>query len=108
MITAIDKNTALVLIDLQKGVTKMDVVHPIKNILEKSALLVNAFSEAELPIVIVNVIHKNAAWLKSRKYSNNIQSAVNNVAASTDFAEIVEEIKTQSSDIFITKQTWSA
>jgi len=61
MITAIDKNAALVLIDLQKGIIKYPVVHPIEGILEKSAQLVAAFRKQDLPIVYVNVIPSSVA-----------------------------------------------
>lgn len=108
MITAIDKNTALVLIDLQKGVLKRETVHPIKEVLNKSALLVEAFRKAGLPIVVVNVKPAGAAWLKSRKDSNVVQNAASAAAPTADFADIVEEIKAQPTDIFVTKKTWSA
>lgn len=103
MITAIDKNTALVLIDLQKGIVQMPLVHPIKNILEKSALLVDAFRKAGLPIVAVNVIPASAA-IKLRKD----QSVAMATPLPAGFADIVEEIKTQPNDIFVTKGTWNA
>ena len=35
MITGIDKNTALVLIDLQKALPKGDTAHPVKGVLAK-------------------------------------------------------------------------
>jgi len=105
MITAIDKNTALVLIDLQKGIVKMDVAHPIKNVLDKSAQLVDAFRKAGLPIVVVNVIPAGDA-----SHIRKDSGAMRNVAAfaTGNFTEIVDEIKTHPADIFITKNTWSA
>jgi nicotinamidase-related amidase len=56
MITAIDKQTALILIDLQKGILKNQTVHLLKNIFGKAALLINAFRAADLLIVTVNPI----------------------------------------------------
>src|ERR1700749_3451358 len=105
MITAIDKNTALVLIDLQKGVVKMDVAHPIKNVLDKSTQLVDAFRKAGLPIVIVNVIPAG-----DKEHIRKDAGTMRNIAAFTtgDFAEIAADIKTQAADIFITKSTWNA
>lgn len=105
MITAIDKHTALVLIDFQKGVLKMDTVHPIREVVDKAALLVAAFRKAGLPIVVVNVVPTGAAWLKSRK---DMQSPAGATAPAADFADIVEDINSQPGDIFITKKTWSA
>jgi nicotinamidase-related amidase len=102
MITTIDKNTALVLIDLQNGITQMNVAHPIKTVLEKSALLVSAFREAKLPVVVVNV---NPVGL-ARKRTEQQGSAMTELPAG--FTDIVAEIKTQAGDIFITKKTWNA
>ncbi|HXD92246.1 MAG TPA: isochorismatase family protein [Bacteroidia bacterium] len=105
MITAIDKNTALVLIDLQKGIVKMDVVHPIKNVLDKSAQLVDAFRKAGLPIIAVNVIPTPS---NTRNENPVARNAANAAAAMEGFADIVDDIKTQPADIFITKRTWNA
>ena len=105
MITAIDKNTALVLIDLQKGVVKMDVIHPIKDVLEKSALMVDAFRKVGLPIVAVNVVPSPS---NTRNENPVARNAANAAAAMEGFADIVDDIKTQPTDIFIAKKTWNA
>jgi len=55
MITSIDKKTALVLIDLQKGILQFPVAKPVNEILKKAAALVSAFRKANLPVVVVNV-----------------------------------------------------
>ncbi|MFI5150178.1 MAG: isochorismatase family protein [Bacteroidia bacterium] len=102
MITALDKNTALVLIDLQKGIVQMDVIHPVKDILAKSAMMVQAFHKAGLPVVAVNVI--------PRTHSLRIDSPMRAAAMQfpPDFAELVEDLGTEPGDIFITKHTWNA
>ena len=105
MITAIDKNTALILIDLQKGVVKMDVVHPMKDVLQKSVLLVDAFHKANLPVVAVNVIPSPANLRNENPVAKNVASAM---AAMEGFSDIVEDIKTLPTDIFVTKRTWNA
>jgi nicotinamidase-related amidase len=105
MITAIDKNTVLVLIDLQKGIVKIDAVHPMQGILEKSALLVDAFRKAGLPIVVVNTIPSGISTRNENPAAKNMLSVI---ASIPDFADIADEIKTHPSDIFITKRTWNA
>lgn len=102
MVTAIDKNTALVLIDLQKGIVQLPVAHPVAGILEQSAKLVAAFRKANLPVVIVNV-KPSGKWTASRKDAK--QAAFN---PPPEFAEITPEIVTEDTDIFITKHTWNA
>ena len=104
MITEIDKNTALVLIDLQKGILNAQRVHSLKEILEKIIILMESFRRESLPIVIVNVNPIGATWLSSRKQA----IASNTSAPMPDFTEILEEIKTEPDDIFITKKTWNA
>ncbi|HVD98881.1 MAG TPA: isochorismatase family protein [Cytophagaceae bacterium] len=103
MITAIDKNTALVLIDFQKGILGYKLAHPISSVLEKAALLVEAFRKEDLPVVVVNVV-SSGAWRTTRK---DVPSPVNNLY-SPEFSEISEKIKTEPFDIFITKEHWSA
>ena len=103
MVTAIDKNTALVLIDLQKGIVGFPTAHPVAGILENSAKLVAAFRTAGLPVVIVNVNPAGAKWTRARKDAKQPAGAFKD-----DFLEITHEIKTQPNDIFITKHTWGA
>jgi len=106
MITAIDKHTALVIIDLQKGIMKMPVAG-LNEVVEKSARLVEAFRKEGLPIVAVNVIPVAPKHIM-RKDSNVAASTAQAVAAMPDFADIVEELKILPSDIFVTKHSWSA
>jgi nicotinamidase-related amidase len=103
MITALDKNTALILIDLQNSVAALTLAHPVKDVLCNAAKLVAAFRKAGLPIVIVNVNSSGTAWTSSRKDAVSPQRpTVDNPLG------IVPEIETQAGDIFITKHTWGA
>jgi nicotinamidase-related amidase len=102
MVTSLDKNTALILIDLQKGIVQLPIAS-IPAVLEKASKLVDAFHKAGLPVVIVNVNPKGAKWTDSRKDAKPQQSA-----SGADWLEIAPEIKTQTGDIFITKHTWGA
>ena len=104
MITALDKKTALVIIDLQNGIVKLPLARSVSEIISNNLLLIDAFRKAGLPIVIVNVNPSDAAWTKSRKDAK--QPAGN--AYQSAFFEIIPEIKIQPEDILITKHTWSA
>ena len=114
MITTIDKQTALVLIDLQKGVVRMDTVHPVINILLKVSMLVDVFRAANLPIVIVHVNPMGAAWTKTRVEKSTLpQNPVMHTLARMvmpvmGFTDIVPEIKIQPQDILIEKKAWNA
>ncbi|NEA00076.1 isochorismatase family protein, partial [Streptomyces sp. SID10116] len=43
--TVLDPTTALVLVDLQKGITALPTAHPAQQIVERSAALARAFRE---------------------------------------------------------------
>ena len=114
MITTIDKQTALVLIDLQKGIVRMDTFHPVKDILLKASMLVDIFRAANLPIVIVHVNPIGAAWTKTRVEvsalpQNLFMYTIARMAMPVmGFTDIVPEIKTQPEDILIEKKSWNA
>jgi len=104
MITALDEKTALVLIDLQNGIAGLPLVHPVKDVLANAAKLVDAFHKAKLPVIIVNVNPTGSAWIKARKEP----SAMPGGQFKEDWLDIVPELKTAESDIFVTKSTWGA
>ena len=54
-VSALDSKTALVVIDLQKGVLGMSLAHPADGIVERSAALARAFRARGLPVVWVTV-----------------------------------------------------
>jgi nicotinamidase-related amidase len=110
MLTAIDKNTALVLIDLQKGILNLPTVHPIKDVLANAALLVSAFRAKGLPVVPVNVNSSLSPLARARVEMRIAQLGPDGkpIQRPADFADIVPEIKTEPTDIFITKRTWGA
>ena len=54
-ITIIDPNTALVVVDLQKGIVGAPFVHPIEGVVERTCALVKAFRGQGRPVVLVNV-----------------------------------------------------
>ena len=114
MITTIDKQTALVLIDLQKGIVKMKTVHPVKKVLLKASMLVDVFRAANLPIVVVHVNPFDAPWTRTRVEVTNIpQNPVMKTIAKMalpmmGFTDIVPEIKILPQDLLIEKRGWNA
>ena len=54
-ITTLDPKTALIVIDLQKGIVGMPTVHPGDEIVKRAAALAEAFRRHGLPVVLVNV-----------------------------------------------------
>lgn len=116
MITDLDKNTALVLIDLQQGILELAAnahaaqsekfadMSSIPQVLDNAAELITAFRQKALPIVIVNVNSYGEAWTKTRK-----DSPISGTQPPTeDYLKIVDDLPTDENDIFITKHSWSA
>ena len=114
MITAIDKKTALVVIDLQKGIVGMNMVHPATDIVRQSARLVAAFHQAGLPVVIVNVVPFGAPSGKVRTQMPGMpkeeaaQKQMRETMEASGFFTIIPELGARADDIYVTKKTWNA
>ncbi len=102
MITAIDKQTALVLIDLQEAIVKQKLAHPAEGVIAKASALLHAFHKAALPAVIVNV-KPGGGWTTSRKDAQQAGQPFTD-----EMIAITPQLKTHNNDIFITKHTWNA
>jgi nicotinamidase-related amidase len=114
MVTEIDDKTALVLIDLQKGIAALPTVHSAEAVIAKSAQLVNAFRAKGLTVAIVNVNPLGAKWTQTRVESPSGPKGAEAIAQArsameqSGFFEIVPQIEPQPDDIFITKGSWNA
>ena len=54
-VTTLDPRTALIVIDLQKGLAAFPAVEPVQAIAEKAGALASEFRRHGLPVVLVNV-----------------------------------------------------
>jgi nicotinamidase-related amidase len=54
-ITTLDPNTALIVVDLQKGIVGSPLTHPVGEVVERAGSLAAAFRQHGLPVVLVNV-----------------------------------------------------
>jgi nicotinamidase-related amidase len=114
MITAIDKNTALVVIDLQDGIVKMKMAHPAVEVVRQSVKLVDAFRLAGLPVVLVNVVPFGAPSGKVRTEAPGMsrdeaaQQQARAAMEAAGFFELVPEMGAKPDDIYVTKKTWNA
>jgi nicotinamidase-related amidase len=55
-LTTLDPKTALIVVDLQKGIINSPFIHPIAGVIERTCALLDAFRQRDLPVVLVNVI----------------------------------------------------
>jgi nicotinamidase-related amidase len=98
-LTKFDNNTALVVIDLQKGIASMPTVHPIGEIIARTAKLTRAFRERGLPVILVNAtgVAPGRTDAGMRKFS-----------FAADWTEFVFELEQHASDYIVSKQRWGA
>jgi nicotinamidase-related amidase len=98
--------TALVLIDLQRGITAFPAEpHSTAAVIANAALLAAAFRAAGAPVVLVRVA-------TSPDGRDRLHSPVDELQVRRqmppDFAEIVAELGPREGDIVVTKRQWGA
>ncbi|OKI00906.1 hydrolase [Streptomyces sp. CB02923] len=98
-VTALDATTALLVIDLQKGITALPCAHPTSEIVERSARLAAAFRARDLPVVLVNV---------DRGAPGRTEAGTRGGTPPADWTELAPELDRQPADLTVTKQTWGA
>ena len=94
-VTKLDPSSALVLIDLQKGVVGLPTVHPAGDIIVRAAQLARAFRECGLPVVLVNV----TAMAPGRTEAGRPKFAFPD-----GWTELVPELEKHPNDYLVTKQ----
>ncbi len=99
-LTTLDSNTALIVIDLQKGIAGYPLIHPIGKIVDRARALLGAFRGRGLPVVLVNVT--------GRPPGRTEQGPRANVSFAEGWADFLPELDQQPNDIVVTKQTWGA
>jgi nicotinamidase-related amidase len=98
-LTILDKNAALVVIDLQKGILGLPTVHPAGEIVARAAELARAFRKRGLPVVLVNV---------TGRAPGRTEAGMPKFSPSADWAELVPELDPQPEDHLVSKQRWGA
>lgn len=99
-LTTLDSNTALIVVDLQKGLIGLPTVHPIGDIIERTRMLADAFRARDLPVVLVNV----AGGAPGRTE----QPPQRTGPRPDGWTDLIPELNRQPSDIVVTKRTWGA
>lgn len=105
-ITALDPRTALVVIDLQKGITARQLIIPADEIITNNAKLVDAFRTRNLPVVRVRVSFSSdrADALSPRADASTAATS----ALPEGWDELDSRVPLDPSDIVITKRQWGA
>jgi nicotinamidase-related amidase len=99
-ITTLDEKTALIIVDLQRGIVASPKAHPIEPVVRNAAALADAFRSRGLPVVLVNVT--------GGAPGRTDQGSRGATAYPADFAELLPELNQQPADHLVTKKTWGA
>ena len=100
-LSTIDPTPALIVVDLQKGVTARAELKPI---LDNSVALAAAFRELGFPVVLVTV----DGGAPGRTDSHQSAGGQGAHQRPTDWAELAPELGPRPTDLHIVKQRWGA
>jgi nicotinamidase-related amidase len=98
-LTKLDSIAALVVIDLQKGITGLPTVHPVDEIIARVARLARAFRERGLPVVLVNVTGAAPGRTDAGRPKLSLPA---------NWTELVPELEQQPDDHIVSKQRLGA
>ncbi len=98
-VSTLDPNSALILIDLQRGIVAYPTAHPTGEVVARASLLASAFRRHGLPVVLVNVSGGAPGRTEQARKSGELPA---------DWAELVPELNRQPGDHTVTKRTWGA
>jgi nicotinamidase-related amidase len=99
-------HTALVLIDLQRGVAGLPALpHTSAEVVQNAVRLADRFREAQAPVVLVHVAFSSDGRDLLRP---EVDQPFNRGPLPPDWMEFVPEIGPRPNDIIITKRQWGA
>lgn len=99
-LTALDPSTALIVIDLQRGIVNGSFIHPMGDIIDRTRSLIDAFRRKNLPVVLINVA--------GRPPGRTEQGPRSSLVLAEGWTELLPELDQQSSDIVVGKRSWGA
>ena len=99
-LTILDPNTALIVIDLQKGIVNGNFVHPIGEVIERTRALIDVFHAKNFPVVLVNVAGRPPGRTEKGPRSNP--------SFSEGWTDLLPQLNQQPGDIAVTKRSAGA
>ncbi len=100
-LTKIDPNPALVIIDFQRYVLGVPTVHPIDEVIDRSARLARAFRERRMPVFLVRV-----AGVAGRGRTD--APSPNFASLPAGWSEFVPQLEQHADDLVVSKPGWDA
>jgi len=98
-LTTLDAKTALIVVDLQKGIIHLPFIHPINRVIDRTCALLDSFRQRDLPVVLVNVDGTAPGRTEQPPRFSVLPEG---------FSELIPELHRQPTDIVVTKRTWGA
>jgi nicotinamidase-related amidase len=98
--TELDPNTALLVVDLQKGIIGLPLAHPVDDVIGKSTALIEAFRKRGLPIVLINVAGSPPGRTDRGSGAGR--------AFPEGWTDLIDELGQEPGDILVTKHARSA
>jgi nicotinamidase-related amidase len=98
-VTTLDAKTALLVVDLQKGIVSFPVAHPIDSVIKNAVALAEAFRAHKLPVVFINV---------DGRAPGRAEHAISLGTPPADWTEIIPEFNRRPDEHLVTKRTWGA
>jgi nicotinamidase-related amidase len=99
-LTTLDPNTALIVVDLQKGIVNGDFIHPIAEVIDRTRTLIDVFRAKGLPVVLVNVA--------GRAPGRTEQGPRSSQTFAEGWTDLLPQLDQQPGDIAVTKRSWGA
>lgn len=99
-VTTLDSCTALIVIDLQKGIVDRNFIQPVAEVIERTRKLADAFRAEKLPVVLVNV--------SGRPKGRTEQGPRGSLNFADGWMDLIPQLGQQPTDIVVTKQSWGA
>ena len=98
-ITMLDDKTALLVVDLQKGIVGLPTAHPIADVVSHATKLTDAFRRHDLPVVLINVDGGAPGRAEQSRRVSEFPAG---------WTDLIPELNRQPSDHLVTKRTWGA
>jgi nicotinamidase-related amidase len=98
-ISTLDAKTALLVVDLQKGIVGLPTAHPIADVVGNAVKLTDAFRHHGLPVVLINVDGVAPGRAEQSRRVTEFPAG---------WTDLIPELNRQPGDHLVTKRTWGA
>jgi nicotinamidase-related amidase len=98
-LTVLDPLTALVVVDLQRGLAGSAFIHPFSDIVTRNQQLIACFRRHRLPVALVNVDGTAPGRTERPRQTRQFPDG---------WTDLLPELGRQPDDIVVTKRTWGA